>query len=253
MAATVSIRSTNRLPRAIRAPADRAPDHRVPLGALRGVVGRWHTRHSREGPQALLDPQDLRAGPPRPRALAAHPVLQRRLDLAPQAGHRRTESSPIHFLGLEAMPLSEQPIRPSQQLLPDRSGGAAAVDHRLENRGGDGSSRSGGRPRRSSRRSCSGRSPRSNRPGSPAPPGRPWRCGCGRLALQADRVGVGRTRLGRVDGVELEPGLEIAHDGFQLSNPIFHRLPGSQEGGLGVGGYGVPEGFRDRKSAAHIQ
>ena len=58
-----------------------------------------------------------------------------------------------------------------------------------------------------------------------------------RLALQADRVG--RRGLGRVGGVELEPGLEIAHDGFQLSDPILHRLPGGQEGGLGVGGYGV--------------
>jgi hypothetical protein len=34
----------------------------------------------------------------------------------------------------------------------------------------------------------------------------------------------------------LEPGLEIAHDSFQLSDPILHRLPGSQEGGLGVRG-----------------
>ena len=72
-----------------------------------------------------------------------------------------------------------------------------------------------------------------------------------RLALQDDRVGGGR--LGGVGGVELEPGLEIAHEGFQLSDPILHRLPGSQECGLGVGGYGVPEGFRDRKLLAHIQ
>src|SRR5215470_6001152 len=62
--------------RAIRSTADPTPDHRVPLGTLRGIVRRWHTPDPREGPQALLDAQDLSTGSPGPRALAAHPVLQ---------------------------------------------------------------------------------------------------------------------------------------------------------------------------------
>src|SRR5207302_319882 len=69
------------------------------------------------------------------------------------------------------------------------------------------------------------------------------------LAFQADRVGGGW--LGGVGGVELEPGLEIAHRGLQLGDPILQRFPGIPKGGLGVGGYGVPEWFRDRKLLAH--
>jgi hypothetical protein len=79
------------------------------------------------------------------------------------------------------------------------------------------------------------------------PPGRRGR----RLALQADRVGGGR--LGGVGGIELEPGLEITDRGLQGGDPIVHRLPGLQEGGLGVGGHGTPERLRDRKLLTHLQ
>ena len=72
-----------------------------------------------------------------------------------------------------------------------------------------------------------------------------------RLALQADRVGGGR--LGGVGGVEPEPGLEIADGGLQRGDPIPEGLPGVQEGGLGVGGHGVPDWLRDRKLLTHMQ
>jgi hypothetical protein len=48
----------------------------MPLGALRRVVLRRHPRDPREGPQALLHPEDLRTGPARPRALTARAGFQ---------------------------------------------------------------------------------------------------------------------------------------------------------------------------------
>ena len=66
-------------------------------------------------------------------------------------------------------------------------------------------------------------------------------------------MGSDEGRLGGVGGVELEPGLEIADRGFQLGDPILEGFPGGQEGSLGVRGYGVPEGFRDRRLWVHIQ
>ena len=132
MATTVNIRSTNRLPCAVGTPADPTPDHRVPHGALRRIVGRWHSHNSCEGPQTLLDAQDLSAGPPRPWALAVRSVVQGGFDFAPQPDHRTVEAPPIYSFRLEVMPPSEQPVRQSQQFLPDRFGGAAPIDHRLE-------------------------------------------------------------------------------------------------------------------------
>src|SRR5262249_1821793 len=72
-----------------------------------------------------------------------------------------------------------------------------------------------------------------------------------RLALQADRVRGGR--LGGVGRVESEPGLEIADRGLHRGDPLLEGFPGGQEGGLGVGGHGAPEGLRDRKLLAHMQ
>jgi hypothetical protein len=99
---------------AVRAPADPKPDHLVPLGTLRGIIGRRHTRDPREGPQAHLDPregpqahvdpQGLGAGHPGSRALTARPVLLGRPDLAPKPGHRRAKSPSIQLVGLEPMP-----------------------------------------------------------------------------------------------------------------------------------------------------
>ena len=78
------------------------------------------------------------------------------------------------------------------------------------------------------------------------PPGRRLR----QLAFDADRVGGGW--LGRIGGVELEPGLKIADLGFERGDPILERFPGVPEGGLGIRGHGAPEWFRDRKLVIHI-
>ncbi len=51
-------------PAPVRTTADPTPDHRVPLGALRGIVRRRYIHDPRECPQALLHPLDLGAGPP---------------------------------------------------------------------------------------------------------------------------------------------------------------------------------------------
>jgi hypothetical protein len=79
----------------------------------------------------------------------------------------------------------------------------------------------------------------------------PPRRGSRRLALQVDQIGGGR--LGGVGGVESEPSLEITDRGLQCGDPILEGLPGAQEGGLGVGGHGVPEGLRDRNLMTHMQ
>src|SRR5262245_14501937 len=90
-------------------------------------------------------------------------------------------------------------------------------------------------------------------PGGPAMPGLAAplapALGPGRLALQAD--GVGRRGLGRVGGIELEPGLKVADALLQLSELLSHLGPGGQEGGLGFWWDGVPEWSRDRRLRAH--
>ena len=78
------------------------------------------------------------------------------------------------------------------------------------------------------------------------PPGRWSRW----LSFQPDGIRGGR--LGGVGGIELEPGLEIAHCGLQFGDLILDGFPGVQERGLGVGGHGAPEWFRDRNPAAHM-
>jgi hypothetical protein len=72
-----------------------------------------------------------------------------------------------------------------------------------------------------------------------------------RLSFQADRVG--RGRLGGIRRVESEPGLEIAHGGFQLGDLIPEHFPGIEEGGLRVLGHDAPERLRDRKLLTHIR
>src|SRR5262249_23494289 len=70
-------------PLAVGPPADPPPDHHVTNGALRRVVRRRHPIDPREGPQALLKPQDLGSASARHPAAAARPLAQCRLDLAP--------------------------------------------------------------------------------------------------------------------------------------------------------------------------
>ena len=90
-------------------------------------------------------------------------------------------------------------------------------------------------------------------PGGPAMPGLAAplapALGPGRLALQAD--GVGRRGLGRVGGIELEPGLKVADALLQLGEFLSHLGPGGQEGGLGFWWDGVPEWSRDKRLRAH--
>ncbi len=140
---------------AVGSPADPTPDHRVPLGTLRCGVFRRHPLDPCEGPQAPLPAQDLAAGPTCRRADAARPVLQSRFDLTPQPGHRRAESPPVRArprgdatsgtAGPTAATAAARSVRPPH---PGRSSPG--------NRDADDSSKSGGSPRRSSRRRSSG-------------------------------------------------------------------------------------------------
>jgi hypothetical protein len=66
-----------------------------------------------------------------------------------------------------------------------------------------------------------------------------------RSPLEPDRGRIGGGGLGRIGGIEVEPGL-------QLGDPSLQSGEGIPKRGLGCGRDGVPERFRDRRMRAHI-
>ena len=71
----------------------------------------------------------------------------------------------------------------------------------------------------------------------------------GGLALHPDRVG--RGGLGRVGGVELEPGFEVIDSGFQRSDLLTMNLDQRQDRRLEFGRGVVPEMIRERRRGCH--
>jgi hypothetical protein len=73
----------------------------------------------------------------------------------------------------------------------------------------------------------------------------------GWLAFQAD--GIGGRRLGRIGGIELEPGFQIADALLQFSDPSLEGIQDGQDGGLGFWRDSAPEAFRDGRLRNHAE
>ncbi len=110
----------------VGAPADPTPDHRVPLGgAPPHCFQAVRPRPTRTSTDSLPPARSRATSRSSSCSGGRRSLSQSRLDLTPQSGHRRAESSAVHLLVLESMPPSEQPVRQPQQ--PPTKGGIAPV------------------------------------------------------------------------------------------------------------------------------